>query len=76
MNVWELHANDQKLINDSFVYIQQLKDLYLSVPTIGASGAVYGYLTGFWHDVSQYAGLPLFFSPDQSKVGCYWLWCH
>ncbi len=47
INVWQMNANDHKLINDSFVYIQQLKDLYLSVPTIGASGAVYGILLAF-----------------------------
>ena len=47
INVWEGNPNDKKLMNDSFVYIQQLKDLYLSVPTIGASGAVYGILLAF-----------------------------
>jgi membrane associated rhomboid family serine protease len=47
INVWQLHANDQRLMNESFVYIQQLKDLYLAAPTVGASGAIYGILLAF-----------------------------
>lgn len=47
ITVWEQHSNDPKLVNDSFVYIQQLKDIYLSAPTVGASGAVYGILLAF-----------------------------
>ena len=47
INVWQLHTNDQRLVNESFVYIQQLKDLYLAVPTVGASGAIYGILLAF-----------------------------
>ena len=46
-NVWQQHSNDQKLVNESFVYVQQLKDLYLAVPTVGASGAIYGILLAF-----------------------------
>jgi membrane associated rhomboid family serine protease len=47
INVWQLNAQDPRLVNDSFVYIQQLKDLYLAVPTVGASGAIYGILLAF-----------------------------
>ena len=47
INVWEHNPNDQNLVNQSFVYIQQLKDIYLSAPTIGASGAIYGILLAF-----------------------------
>jgi len=47
INLWQQHATDQKLVNESFVYIQQLKDLYLAVPTVGASGAIYGILLAF-----------------------------
>jgi membrane associated rhomboid family serine protease len=47
INVWEHNPTDQNLVNQSFVYIQQLKDFYLSAPTIGASGAIYGILLAF-----------------------------
>jgi membrane associated rhomboid family serine protease len=46
-NVWQMNSHDPRLLNDSFVYIQQLKDLYLSMPTVGASGAIYGILLAF-----------------------------
>jgi len=47
INVWQQHSNDRKFVNESFVYIQQLKDIFLSAPTIGASGAIYGILLAF-----------------------------
>jgi membrane associated rhomboid family serine protease len=47
MNIWQQHPDDKGLINESFVYIVQLKGFYLASSTIGASGAVYGILLAF-----------------------------
>jgi len=47
ISVWQQHSDDQKLVNESYVYIQQLKDLYLAGSTVGASGAIYGILLAF-----------------------------
>ena len=47
VTAWQMHSTDPGMISESYVYIQQLKDLYLSVPTVGASGAIYGILLAF-----------------------------
>lgn len=67
INVWQQHSNDTKLLNDSFVYIQQLKDIYLSAPTVGASGAVYGILLAFGMTFPNMLIYLYFFFPIKAK---------
>ncbi|MCX6248983.1 MAG: rhomboid family intramembrane serine protease [Bacteroidetes bacterium] len=44
---WQQHPESQNLVQQSFKYIADLQGIYLSVPTVGASGAIYGILLAF-----------------------------
>lgn len=47
MNAWSMNPKDPTLINQASMYMNDLLNLKMNIPTIGASGAVFGILLAF-----------------------------
>lgn len=47
VSAWSLNPSDQTMVQESFLYIQDLISLKMNIPTVGASGAVFGILLAF-----------------------------
>lgn len=47
MNAWSMNPKDPTLINQASIYMNDLLNLKMNVPTVGASGAVFGILLAF-----------------------------
>lgn len=47
IDVWSLHPNDMGMINQASQYLNEMVEFRKDVPTVGASGAVFGILLAF-----------------------------